>query len=321
MNYIIIAIRFLFAQKYKLLLFIFLSCFFIFTLFPFSDLNDFISSKISELSGNRVFVQFEEMHLNPFTTSVQLNKVFVETQQIENLIIEKLSAAPSIIDLIKREPGGHLTAEGLFKGNMDVVIKSAGKTEAGAQRSSINLVVDKFSLREMKNTLRLPVPLSGNLNLRSDVTADLALIEQPEGTVTLEIEKFEMPSSSLNIPDMGSVNLPELNFKKVELKGRMSNGKFTIESGKLGESTDDFSGTVKGEIGLTLQNLGGQVVPQMGTYKLDLNLVAKPAFKDRAQFFLNFIDGYKVEESNQTRYKFTLESFSPGAPPQFKKLD
>lgn len=321
MNYIIIAFRFLFAQKYKILLFLFLSFVFLFTLFPFSDLNDYISSQISELTNKTVFVQFEEMHLNPFTTSIHLEKVFIETQQIENLIIEKLSAAPSIIDLIKREPGGHLTAEGIFKGNIDVVIKSLGKTEAGAQKSNINLTVDKISLRELKNSMNLPIPLAGHLNLKSDLTADLGFVEQPEGNVTLEIEKFEMPSSSVNLPDMGSINLPELNLKKVSLKGRLNNGKFLIESGKLGEASDDFTGTVKGEIGLTLQNMGGHIIPQVGTYKLDLDLIAKPSFKDRAQFFLNFIDGYKTEESNQTRYKFTLESFAPGAPPQFKKLD
>ena len=78
---------------------------------------------------------------------------------------------------------------------------------------------------------------------------------------------------------MGSVNIPQIKFDKVELKGKLSNGKFLIESGKLGSPKDDFYGDIKGELGLTLLQVQGQVVPQIGAYNISVDLKANTAFQ------------------------------------------
>ena len=104
------------------------------------------------------------------------------------------------------------------------------------------------------------------------------------------------------------------------LKGRLAAGKFVIESGKLGNPTDELHGDIKGDLGLTFQNRGGQIVPLLGGYNIDLNLSATPAFKERAKFFLGFLDGYKTELPNGTVYKFKIQAASAGMSPQFTPL-
>ncbi len=123
------------------------------------------------------------------------------------------------------------------------------------------------------------------------------------------------------MPDLGSMNLPEIKFSSVDLKGKMQGGKFQIETGKLGSPSDDFYGNIKGDIGITIQNMNGQMRPIVNSYNLSFDLQAKTQFADRASFFLNFIDQYKKVETGMNHYKFKLLSTAPGMPPQFSPLN
>ncbi len=334
MNSIIIAFRFLLNHKWKISLVALMTSVFLFLLFPLTDLNDFISSKISQATNNKVFLQFEEMHLNPLTTTLDLDKVVLETEQIDNLTIEKLSATPSLMALASKQPGGKIWAEGLLGGTLSLKMTPAGLAksdsksnsknatdETGLQKSDVELIIEKFSMKEIKKIFSSNLPISGQMDLSANLNIDPAFVDQPEGDLQLKIQKFELQTTSIQLPDLGSINLPEIKFTNIEIKGKMQGGKFLIETGKLGVPTDDFSGTIKGDVGFVIQNMNGQMKPIVNSYNLSIDLLAKPAFKDRAVFFLNFIDQYKKEEAGHTRYKFKLLSTGPGIPPQFSALN
>ena len=316
MNQIIIAFRFLLKHKWKISLVFLCTSVFLFLLFPLSDLNDFITSKISQATNNKVFLQFNEMHLNPVTTTLSLDQVVLETEQIDNLTISKLSATPSLLALASKQPGGKVFAEGLLGGTLNLKV-----APAGTAKSDLDLVIEKISLKEVRKLFSLNLPIGGSLDLNANMIIDPAFIEQPEGDLQIKIQKFELQTGSIQLPDLGSINLPEIKFATVDLKGKMQGGRFLIENGKLGSPSDDFSGSIKGDVGITIQNMNGQMKPIVNSYNLSIDLQAKPAFKDRASFFLNFIDQYKKEESGLTRYKFKLLSTGPGVPPQFSALN
>lgn len=319
MNSIIIAFRFLLKHKLKISLVFFCTTVFLFFLFPLSDLNDFISSKISQATGNKIFLQFDEMNLNPLTTTLNLHKVIVETEQIDHLTIQKLSATPSLMALISKQPGGQISAEGVLGGSLTLKLTPTGTDKAN--KSNIEITIEKISLKEIKKLVSSNLPISGILDSTSSLTIDPAFIEQPEGELQLRIQKFEMQTANVQLPDLGNLNLPEIKFSTIELKGKIQGGKFIIEVGKLGSATDDFSGVIKGDVGFVIQNKNGQMKPMVNSYNLTVDLQAKPAFKDRASFFLSFIDPYKKEDAGQTRYKFKLLSTGPGLPPQFSALN
>ncbi|MFN3455396.1 MAG: type II secretion system protein GspN [Pseudobdellovibrio sp.] len=317
MDQIILAFKFLLKHKFKILAFIVISAIFVVVLFPFKDLNDYISNTVAKATGNRVYLQFEDMHINPILTSLTLDQVSVDTSEIENLTIGSLTASPSFQALIQRQVGGHIKAEDILGGSLDVNMTPAKKSDSGAARVNLSVDGDKISLGNLKETFKLSFPITGTANIKTNVVADMAFTEQPDGDIQIVINNFNVPSFPIQLPNMGSINLPEFRFKQIDLKGKLSNGRLNIESAKLGAPTDDLYGTIKGTVNLSIQNNGGRIAPVFSGYNLTFDLSAKPAFKERGQLLLLMVDSFKTEEAGLTRYKFKLAAdnmYSPAIP-------
>lgn len=321
MNLIIKSIRFLLTHKWKIVSTVLFTVVFLFLLFPFKDLNDFISTQVSKITNKAVYFQFEDLSLNPITASVTLEKAIVETAALDGLTMDQVSVRPSILALIKKQPGGHLRIDGLLGGNLDVTIAPGEKLESGLFKSNVDLAADQVSLKKVHETFKLSIPITGSLNVTTKLTADLTFTEQPDGEINFSISNFELPSTNVNLGEMGNLNLPEIKMKKIDVKGRLNNGKMIIENAQLGQPSDDFFGTIKGDVGVRFVNNGGQISPVLSDYSLSIDLAAKPAFKDRASFFLSFLDTYKKEDIGITRYRFKLQAAGLNVPPQFSTLN
>ncbi len=321
MNYLIRFFRFIKNNFGKIILTVLFFIVFTIILFPLGDLSDFISSKVSTLTGNQVYLQLDKIHINPLTGSIGMENVLLETKSIENLTITNLTAAPSILSLISKRPGGILTAKGILSGNAVIKVSpSASKNKTDQPKSSVEINLEKISLKDLRHTFNLSLPISGSLNMNAQALVDLAFTEQPDGDLIATIQKFELAGGNINLQDMGSLNLPEIKFSSVDLKSKFQAGKFVIENIRLGTAADDLSGTVKGDLNIVIQNMNGQIFPVINGYTLSVELIAKQSFKDRASFFLSFIDRFQSADPSGIRYKFKLVSMSPGAPPQMTPL-
>ncbi len=321
MDLIIKTFRFIWSQKFKILFTLVFTLVFLFILFPFKDLNDFISGQVSRLTQNAVYLQFEDMHINPATAAISLDGVLVETSTIDGLNVNSISASPSLAALFKRQPGGKLVAEGIFGGNAQIKLTPLETLESGALKANLEVATENISLKNLRDTMKLSIPLSGSTNITANLTADMSFKEQPDGEVSVVIDNFEMPSTSLNTPNFGAVTLPEIKFKQVDVKGKFSNGKLIIENAKLGNPSDELSGTIKGDIAITIQNIGGQARPMIGGYNFNVDLIAKPAFVQKAGFFLTLIDQFKKEEKGSSRYRLKLQASSTDLPPSMLPLN
>lgn len=319
MNSIVIFFRFLFRHKWKILLTVALTLVFFVALFPLGDLNDLVSSQVSKQTNNRVFLQFDNMSLNPLSPSVSLEKVYVETEQLSALTSDEVSVQPSLAALIARKPGGTVTARGFLKGEVEVSLKPAPASGA-VEKSEIHLTAQNINLKDAREVANITLPVKGQLNLTSHAIADLGMTEQPEMDLNLTITRFELPATSVSLQDFGQISLPEIKLGKVELKGRLANGKFQIESGKLGTPQDEFYGDIKGDLNLSFQNLQGQIIPVIGAYNIALDLKTTPVFQEKAKFFLSFLDGYKSQAGPLTSYRFKIQAAAMGMPPQFTPL-
>jgi len=319
MNTLVISIRFIFLHKWKILLTILMTLFFTVVLFPLNDLNDLISSQISKLTGNKVFLQLDKIHLNPLSNSISFNKLYIEAPQISSLSSEELKVTPFISALLAKKPGGKVTAKGFLKGEVEISIHPV-KSANGIDKSKIEMSAHNISLKEARHAANLSLPIKGELNLTSQALADLTMTEQPELDISLNILKFELASTFIPLQDFGKIALPEIKLGKIELKGRLSNGKFLIETGKFGTNKDEFYGEVTGDLFLTFQNNNGQINPIIGAYNISLDLKATQTFKDKAKLFLSFLDGYKTEAGSLSHYKFKVYASEMGMPPQFTPL-
>ena len=78
-------------------------------------------------------------------------------------------------------------------------------------------------------------------------SVDLTFAEQPDLDLVVKVNRFEMPPSNVNT-QMGPISVPEMKLSNVELKGKLSAGRFVIENAKIGNPGDDLQGTLKGSI-------------------------------------------------------------------------
>ncbi|AHZ84132.1 type II secretion system protein GspN [Bdellovibrio bacteriovorus] len=288
---------------------------FAFMLFPFDDLSDLISSQVSRLSNNSVYVQFEKLKMSLFPQpGVKMDQVYIESIRTPAISATELVITPSVRGLIQQKPYGHVSAKGLLKGDVDVHVGKGSKTENGAERHKIEVSAKKISLHDLREMANLPILLKGQLNLESTALADLTFQEQPDIEMNLSINQFELPPSNVNTP-MGPLTLPDLKLSTVELKGRLAAGQFVIETGTIGKPGDELYGTIKGKIGLTIVNRGNSFGHQIGAYNIEVDLKTKRSFQERAALFLTFIDGYKTPTSEGSQYKFKVSASNPMMPP------
>lgn len=302
-------------SKGKIFLMIFSTIVFLFVLFPFDDLSDLISSQVSRLSNNSVYVQFDRLRMSLFPTpGVKLNDVYIETIRTPALSSSSLTITPSITGIIQQKPYGHVSAEGLLGGDVDVRMGKGSRTENGIERHQIELTAKKVSLGSIRDFANLPVLLKGQVNLETTALADLTFQEQPDVELQMTINQFELPPSNVNTP-MGPLTLPDLKLSTVVLKGRLAAGRFIIENGTIGKPGDELHGSIKGTINMNIINRGGALAPQIGPYDISIDLRAKKSFQDRAALFLGFIDGYKTPTADGAQYKFKVSATNPMMPP------
>lgn len=302
-------------SKGKLFVMVASALVFTFLLFPFDDLSDLISSQVSKLTNNSVYVQFEKLKMSVFPQpGVQMNQVYIESLRTPAISAQELVITPSVTGLIQQKPYGHVSAKGLLKGDVDLSVGKGSKTENGVERHKIEVSAKKVSLHDLKEMANLPVLLKGQLNLESTALADLTFQEQPDVELNMSINQFELPPANVNTP-MGPLTLPDIKLSSVELKGRLAAGQFVIESGTIGKPGDELYGTIKGRIGLTIVNRGSSFGHQIGAYNIEVDLKAKRSFQDRAVLFLTFIDGYKTPTAEGAQYKFKVSATNPMMPP------
>jgi type II secretion system protein N len=307
-------------HKFKFVLMLASVVAFGFLLFPFDDLGDLVSTQVSKLTNNQVFVQFDRMKMgvvpNP---GLQLQNVYLETTSLPPLTANEITFTPSISGLIAQKPSGSLAIKGFLKGNVTASLQPAKKSDNGVERHKVEITAQQLNLADIKDLLGLPLSLKGRVDLNSQALADLTLTEQPDMDLVLHIDKFELPTGNVQTP-MGPLTLPEIKLKSVDLKGRLSAGRFIIEEGVLGQDGDELKGTVRGSMALQLKLTPQGLTPLIGSYEFMIDLTVKPGLQERATLFLSFLDQYKFPAQGATRYAFKLSAANAYDPPNMGAL-
>lgn len=305
----------IFNSKLKIAVMVLSAVVFLFLLFPFNDLGDLVTGQVSRLTGNKIFLQFEELKMSALPgPGMKFEQVYLETPSLPGISAQEIKLAPSITGLIAQKPYGTIDASGLFKGDVQISVKSGTKSDNGVERQKIEINAQKLSLQDLRQVASIPVMMKGRLDVTSTALVDFTFVEQPDVDVNLNISQFELPPSSVMTP-MGPLTLPDLKLSSVEIKGRLAAGKLIIENGNIGREGDELRGTITGNMGLTLMNNNGNLNPIVGGYMFDIDLKAKRSFQDRANLFLTFIDTYKTATPDGGEYKFKISAANTMVPP------
>jgi len=304
-----------FGSKLKILIMIVSTVVFLFVLFPINDLGDFVSTQVARLTNNKVFLQFDELKMSLLPApGVKVEQVFVEAQGVPGVSMKEIRFAPAIMGLISQKPYGTVNAMGLFKGDVQISVKSGARSEGGIERQRVEITAQKLSLQDLREVARLPVMFKGNLDITSTALVDLTFTEQPDVDVNLNISQFELPPSNVNTP-MGPLTMPDLKLTSVDIKGRLAGGRLIIEQGQIGRENDELRGTITGNLDLSLNNQGGVINPVIGGYSFNVDLRMKRNFLDRASTFLILVDQYKTVTAEGATYKFKISAANTMMPP------
>lgn len=307
-------------NKLKIFSFVVLLFVFFIAFFPYSDLRDLVSAKVSEATQKQVYLDFEDMGFSLIPQpGLELQNVYAESIFFPAITAESVSAAPSIRGLLSFKPGVTINAENLLKGDLQISTRGGEETKSGNLKQVIDLDLENISIGELMNLIASPVALKGNLEGEAQATVDPQFQEQPEGEVEINVKSLHLPPSVVQTA-FGPLNVPELKVSQVSLKGRLKAGELFIDNLKVGNSKDEINGTVKGRMRLRFAKRGVQITPVFGRYEIDTNIKTLPQFEKKAGLFLSFIDSYKTPEIGGSRYALRLSGARFGPPPQIQRL-
>ncbi len=312
-----LALRFIFSHKLKYLVMSVATVVFLIMLFPYNDVGDVVTSQVSQQTNNQVYVVFDRLKAG--LTSLTVENLTVETPALPAISVQEVTVNPALGMLITQKPEGTLLAKGLFRGDVELHVKPGKRTEAGVSTHVIDLSAQRLNLNELHKVAQLPVMLKGRLNLNTTGTADPTFQEQPDFDINMKIDQFELPASTVETM-MGPLNLPELRLSQVELKGRLSAGRFNIERALVGKTGDELAGTIRGGINVQIMNQGRGVQPFIGAYQFEIDLDVKKSLKDKAALFLSFLKAYETPTQDGAQYKFRLNANSLQMPPSMSAL-
>ncbi len=312
-------------HKKKILFLLGCILFWFLVLFPYDDLSDFVTLKVTQATQSRVYLQFDGLSFGLMPQlGIMMDQVMVETAFAPPISMKTLGMAPKL-SMIFGIPGGKIKAYDIFGGNAIVDIGPSNELEIQGQELNLNINLDDVALKELskfiKQATQAPLNMSGTTNLQSQVYVDPTFKTQPQGQVEMQIEKLEIPSSNLSLQGM-SMPLPALKLSNVKLRGSLKDGILNIKEGKIGsgEKNDNLYGEVTGDLEMRIVT-GGKVL--LTGYNLRVNLNISDNLKRQLSTVLGFVDlyksigsKYKFDSLKGVRYAMTLKARSMNSEPQ-----
>lgn len=287
---------------------------FVVLFFPYDDLGDSVTAIVANNTGNTIYVQFDDLSLGFLPQpGIKMSNVFVETPFASEIKADTLKVAPSILAFFTRKPLGRATAENLFSGALDVSISNSNKIKAD-QAVAADIEFIDFNLNDLvKAVVPFPMKAIGTASLNALVDIDLEMKSQPEGDIALVSPKLSVPAFSFDTYMNGvkqSMAVPTLNLGKVQIKGKLKNGKVLFADTVIGSAKDDLFAKIGGDIDLRIAP--NNVV--VSYYNLAIDLTLKETFIKNLGTYAGMIDlmigKYKSQSLDGTRYAFRLQ-FNP----------
>jgi type II secretion system protein N len=301
-------------KKKMIFLILILIPIFAIAIFPYDDLSDMITELIAQNSQNQVFIQFDDLGIGILPPSLKMSNVAVDTAVLPTVKAKKLFLAPNIAGLLAFSPGFSAAIEDVLKGDLQIDYRAGKKLPNEAREQNVKINVDRIDLKSLTTFAQAPVDLEGHLSATLDGVADPLFTDQPDGQLTITVDKFRLPPST--VPTMlGPVSLPNTEISKLTLVGELHGGNFDITESKIGDQTDGINGRLKGRLAVRLTRVGNQVVPEFGAYEIKIDLNFDRLAEKNYGLFLNLFDKFRTVTGTGSRYAFRLVGQNFMVPP------
>jgi len=300
-------------QKKRLAILLGLYFLFLYFLFPFNDLGDLVSAKVSQVTQGQVFLDFEKISFSLFPTpGLALSKVDIETPYAPALTAKSLSVAPSILGFLAFKPGVNLRASGFLGGDFEMAAGVGDKTATppAHRKQNISLDMSDINLGSIGKLASLPMRLEGHISGSVESQIDPAFQEQPSGDIDIKATQTIIPEGNVPTP-YGPIGLPRLSLGDILVQGHSDKGSIEVTKLVAGKPGGDLYATATGKIELRLQKIGDTLQPQMGAYDLNVRLQIGQALKARVGSFLGILSNYQAAANTYAFRISAPNSFSP----------
>ncbi|MES2856331.1 MAG: type II secretion system protein GspN [Bdellovibrionota bacterium] len=309
-------------HKFKIVLIFVFALIFGFILFPFGDLSDVVTAKVSEYTGGQVYLQFDDLNVSALPApGVALTEVLVETQTLPSLKAGELNVRPWILGALMAKTGLSLDAVDLFGGVVAADYREGDKLKSGERMKSIAVDAQGVDLPNLTTFLRdggiLNMALEGKIDLSTQLQVDPVFDDQPTGNIGFTVNGLTLPSQTMTVDFNGAampLPLPELRLGKTILAAEMNEGNLRINQLSFGGPAESLSGQITGLVAMELRRENTGVRPVIGGYDLNVDMTLKKefmaAYGQRFGFVFGMLKGRR-ETPQGTRFAFKA-SLKPG---------
>ncbi len=311
-------------HKSKIFLFVGLIAVFMVMFFPYDDLSDTITSQVATATNNTIYLQFEDLSVGFLPQpGIKMANVLFESPFASEIRVDTLKVAPSILALLQMKPLARIKASNLFRGELDLTTSGSSKIKA-PQAISADLDFTNFDLNSLvKALVPFPMKANGKASLNAVVDLDLEMKSQPEGELQLTSPSVQIPAFNFEsvTADAGgrplkqAIAIPSIDMGRVQVKGKMKNGKLAFSDTVLGSAKDDIFARIGGDMDIRTTPAG--VMPTY--YNLQIDVTLKKSFLTSLGVYSSMLDLLigkdKVKEvADGKRYMFRLQ-FNPNTDP------
>lgn len=300
--------------------------FFALLIFPYDDLTDLATAKISQLTNNSVYLQFDTLDLAFVPPGIAMGNVSVETTSLPAVKAGHLALSPWLSGLIVGKQGGSVDAKDLFGGIVAADFREGDKGKSGARANNIAVDAKGIKLPELAKFMAsgniATLLLQGVLDLSTQLQIDPAFDTQPSGDVGFKIDNFSLPGQTLRITIApGSapmpLALPEVKLGNTKMTAKMENGSLQIQDLSFGNDST-LAGKVTGTLAVAFRRSPAGVQPVVGSYDLRVNLKLPRAFvqaNEKAGLSLAFAmlpAAARKDTAKGTELAFRIQPPAPG---------
>lgn len=325
-------------HKLKMFMTLLFAVFFAFLLFPFRDLGGWIAEQVAVQSGGAIYFDANDYALEIIPQpGFRLNQVTVDVIGLPTLEVDRLHLMPAITSLMLGRLGFSAEASGLFNGAVVADFHQGAKLKSGQPESTIAIEAQSIKLPLLMSFLNRMAgeasPFShlsilGTAGLSSQLTWDPGFDKQPSGQVNLNFSGLSLPSQSITVNFNGAampVPLPEIGVGATTVKAKVSDGNIDFQEVKFGGVSDDLSGDLSGQLGMTIKRTNAGVQPMVGAFDLKVNVSARREFFNTNQgsglgLVFSFIGPYRVDTPQGAKFSFRIKGNGGAGMPQITAL-
>ncbi len=284
-------------HKRKILIFVGLTLILTYIFFPFNDLSDLVTSKVSELTSGQVFVGFDNLNLSLLPSpGLSLSNVFLEMPAVPPLKAKSITARPSIVGLLTFKPGIAIQAEDFLGGDLSLSTRGGDKNSIGKRKQKVDVDFSSLKLGEILSMLDLPVRVTGQAAGTFTSMIDLDMTDQPSGDVQLNLSKVVMDETDLNLQGM-PLSLPKVSLNQVDMEGHLDKGSLEITHLNVGKPGQDLSAQVSGHMNLQFVKQGQSVNAIPTNYEFYVKLQVGESLKQKIGPYLGILQSYMVAQN------------------------